>query len=522
MSPFGKRILLFTILVILVVGPQIPLSHAAAYTLTISTSRIQETNTPGVTLTLNVSGAVVGTIYTFRWNVTDPAGNIKTVANGALANSPILVLSVVYPRDFSGAAVTYNGTYRVNISQTNPTIIPSAVTGKFYAGLTDSLVYHRTGQVSILAQGYTANENITINISHAGVPATSFPRWQRADSIGILSYQWQQIPVSAPTGVYLVALTSAVTTKTPPDAQSFTILQTNVTISSLAVGQPLLQRSQIVDLQFTAAYPNGMQATTGLGRIRIVEPDGTTFHFINATYSSSINTFRGTYQIPLGSQVGAWVASIEVNAFDDGYGNVGPSTSALRGFAVQPASLTVTVLVANRTYTTGDVVTLYAKIITPGYYNFTSGTVLASISYQGRTVGSPLILSFDQTQGRWFNSFTINATNPSGAWLIRVTASDSYGNTGQGNSGPLTVTIAQQSSTFNYLILTVAILAVTMALLLSWIFFFGKNKVLRKVLKVDIQAIEREAAKVESRDFFKKVQEQVKQQKKTEEETKNG
>jgi hypothetical protein len=508
---------------ILAVGPQIPLSHAVeTYTLTLSTGRIQETNTPGVTLTLNVSSAVVGTFYAFRWNVTDPAGNIKSQVNGALASSTVFVLSVVYPRDFSGAAVTYNGTYRVNISQLNPIAIPSVATGKFNVGITDNLVYRRTAQVSILAQGYAANENITIRISNMGTPATGFPKWQRADANGLLSFQWQQVPVSAPTGVYTVALTGSVTIKTVPDTQSFTVLQTSLTLSQLLVGQALLQRSQIVDLRFTASYPNGLIASTGSGTVRIVEPDGTTFHFITASYSASTNSFRGTYQIPLAGPVGAWVANIEVNSVDDGYGNVGPSISSVRGFAVAPATLTLIVLVANKTYASADLVTLYVKIITPGNYNFTTGTVLASISYQGRTVGSPLILFYDQAQGRWFASFAINATSPSGTWLIIVTASDPYGNAGQGNSGPLTVAIPQQSSTFNYLLVTLGILAVAIAVLLAWIFFFGKNRVLRKVLKVDIQAIDREAAKVENRDFFKQIREQVKQQKKPQEDTKNG
>jgi len=37
---------------------------------------------------------------------------------------------------------------------------------------------------------------------------------------------------------------------------------------------------------------------------------------------------------------------------------------------------------------------------------------------------------------------------------------------------------------------------------------------LRRVLKVDLEAIHAEAKKVENQDFFKKVQEQLKQQKK--------
>src|SRR5712664_5006688 len=43
-----------------------------SYTLTLSSSRIQEANNPGVVMTLNVSGTTSGAIYGLAWNVTDP------------------------------------------------------------------------------------------------------------------------------------------------------------------------------------------------------------------------------------------------------------------------------------------------------------------------------------------------------------------------------------------------------------------------------------------------------------------
>jgi hypothetical protein len=123
-------------------------------------------------------------------------------------------------------------------------------------------------------------------------------------------------------------------------------------------------------------------------------------------------------------------------------------------------------------------------------------------------------LFYDQSRGKWVGSYTINSTNPAGIWQIQVNASDSYGNMGQGSTSTLVSIPAapQQSSTFNYLLVVVIALVGGLAVLVSWI-VFGRRRVLRRVLKVDLEAIHAEAKKVENQDFFKKIQEQLKQQK---------
>jgi hypothetical protein len=313
--------------------------HAAplTYALTMSSSRIQETNNPGVVMTLNVSNTMSGSLYGFSWNITDPSGSLSSFFSGAAANGPVLTLTAVYPRDFSGASVKYNGTYRVNIFQTYPAPTTLVATGKFYAGLTDSLVYQRTAQVFILAQGYASNENVTIRMSHAGIPVFGFPRYQLADTTGVFSYRWQ-IPVSTPLGSLNVSLTGQATVKKPPDSQIFVIQPTSVTISQLAANVTLLQGTQVADFSFSATYPDGSQANAGSATVRIIEPDGITSHFVNVPYNSTSKVFEGTYRISSSGPLGGWAAVIDSGAFGDGYGNVGPSTSVVRGFVVQPAS----------------------------------------------------------------------------------------------------------------------------------------------------------------------------------------
>jgi hypothetical protein len=422
-----NAVIIFLALAITFVAVQSPTVHAApSYTLTLSSSRIQEANNPGEVMTLNVSGTTSGAIYGFAWNVTDPSGTLSSYFSAGAANGPVLTLNAVYPRDFSGASVKYNGTYHVNIFQTYPAPTTLVATGKFYAGLTDSLVYKRTAQAFILAQGYTSNENITIRISHAGVLASGFPKYQLADTTGTFSYLWQ-IPVSTSLGSNNVSLSGQVTAKKPPDSQIFTVQPTSVSIMQLVANVTLLQGTQVADFAFSSTYPDGTQANTGSANVRVIEPNGITNHLVSATYNSTSKAFHGTYRLASSSPSGGWAAVIDPSAFDDGYGNVGPSTSIVRGFIVEPA---------------------------------------------------------------------VSSQTP-------------------------------PTSTVTYLLLVAVILmAAALAVVVSWVLFFGRKRIQRNVLKVDFQSIEREASRVENRDFFAKVHDQLKQQQqqqtKPEEDTKNG
>jgi hypothetical protein len=360
-------------------------------------------------MTLNVTNTISGNLYGFSWNVTDPSGTQSSFFSGGAANGPILTLTAVYPRDFSGVSVYYNGTYHVNIFQTYPSPTTLVTTGKFYAGLTDNLSYPRTAQVSITAQGYISNENVTIRMLHAGTPPSGFPKSLLANGSGAVNYLWH-VPVSTPIGAWNVTLTGQATAKKPPDSQIFTITPTTVSISQLTVNITQFQSSQKATFTFTATYPDGSQAKTGNATIRILEPVGSTIHTVTALYNTTVYAYEGTYQITPTSPPGGWAGIIDPNAFDDGYGNVGPSTTVVRGFAVQPNA----------------------------------------------------------------------SQNP-------------------------------QATTITFLLLTVILLAAALTVLVSWFWFFGGKKVRRSVLKVDFQSIESEAAKVENRDFYLKVHDQLKQ-----------
>jgi hypothetical protein len=478
---------------------------------------LQESNTARVLLILNVSNANTVANYAFTWTVKDPSGSVHQAANSTnVPHVASFVESVAYPGKFgSGASLSYTGVYAVWVNQTQPPLVGSTGVGtpvQFQVGLTDSLSYQRLLPVSIKAVYYFPGGNVTIKIAGLNGLVTGFPLNKTADTSGLLSYAWP-IPVSLPVGDYTLTLTGT-PVKTPPDVQSFSVIATNVTISSLTISRSLLQTSQTEDFRFSASYPNNVAVKTGSVILRLVEADGSTSHYVVMTYSSALNVFRGTFQIPLSSQVGPWAATVEVNSFDDGYGNKGPVSSVLKPFTVSPAILAVSTTTNYNNYTVGGIVVIYAIVVTPGGDNFASGAVTATTYHSSNQIGSPLSLFYDQSRGKWVGSYTVNSTDPAGIWQIQVNASDNYGNMGEGSTSTLVSIPAgpQQSSTFNYLLVVAIGLLVGFAVLVSWL-LFGRRRVLRKVLKVDLEAIHAEAKKVENQDFFKKVQEQLKQQK---------
>src|SRR6266567_701584 len=484
------------------------------YTLTESTSRLQESSTERVLLALNVSNANTLTNYAFTWHVKDPSGAMFQANNQTSApHSASFVESVAYPgKSGTTASLDLVGSYLVWVNQTQPPLVGSTGVGtpvQFQVGLTDSVSYQRTLPVSITASAYKPDSNVTVRISGQNGLVPGFPLNKTTNNNGDFSYIWPSIPPSLPVGNYTLTLTGT-PLKTPPDVQSFNVLSTNVTITQLIISQNLLQRSETEDFRFSATYPNGVQVKTGAVDLRLVEADGSTSHYVAMSYSSKLAAFHGTFQVPLSSQSGPWVASVDVNSFDDGYGNKGPVSSVLKPFSVSPATLTVSAITADNNYAIGDIVVISASVVTPGGYNFTSGTVTATTYYAARQIGSPLQLFYDQSRGNWIGSYRVNSTDPAGIWQIQVNATDPYGNVGQGSTSTL-VNAPQQSSTFNYLLVLVMALVGGLAILGSWV-VFGRRRILRRVLKVDLEAIHAEAKKVENQDFFKKVQEQLKQQ----------
>lgn len=409
-------------------GPSFVLSSLPA--------RIQEGAAGGVKLVLNVTNAINPSVYNFVWTVTDPAGTSKTSTNSTTSTTPSWLVFTNYPAAF-GASTNLVGVFKINVTETVHSAGASVATGQFQVGLTNNASYQRTTPVMIRASGYLPLDNVSINLTQGSTSVSNFPTALRADTNGIISLTWQTA-VATPLGSYLLTMSGASTpAKAPPDSQIFTVYPTNVTISGLWLNSGSVERSQTLEFRFNATYLNGSQVSSGSAPIRVTEPNGTN-HTITASYDSSLQTFRAFYATTLSSTTGVWIGTIDVNSFGDGLNNGGPLSPVFTNFNVQPASLTVSAVSYNSTYSSGMIVPIYARITTPAAASFTQGTVTATITSFGQKIAGPLSLVYDPSRSEWSGSYKVNATDPSGTWLVSITASDGYGNTGQ-NSASLSV-----------------------------------------------------------------------------------
>src|SRR5437773_10353365 len=161
----------------------------------------------------------------------------------------------------------------------------------------------------------------------------------------------------------------------------------------------------------------------------MVEPEYVTTHSVSAAYNPGMGMFQANYRIPLNSQIGTWASSIRAASFNDGYGNTGPLVGVTSGFNVQPAQLSVSFSVQNKTYSPGDVMAIYASVRGPDGSQFTSGTLTAFLSplNSATQIGSGVTLVYVSSQARWVGSTVVNYSDPAGVCLVNVNATDAYG-----------------------------------------------------------------------------------------------
>jgi hypothetical protein len=154
---------------------------------------------------------------------------------------------------------------------------------------------------------------------------------------------------------------------------------------------------------------------------------------------------------------------------------------------------------------------IYARISTPSTASFTQGTVTATITSSGKKIAGPLSMVYDPSRGEWSGSYKVNATDPSGTWVVTIAASDGYGNTGQ-NSASLSVnTTGTQNpaqsilSSWAFWLLVLALIVIGFGILMMR--FRGVS---HREVKLDVQAIKHQADQVKGDDFLQSIQAQLK------------
>ena len=478
------------------------------FAITVSPTWLGEAASSGTHLVLFVSNAQLGP-YTFNWTVTDPSGKLTSVSKNTLSTAASWNQTAAYPTDFTGT-LNLVGIYNINVAEILPSINSSVERATFQVGLTDNRTYQRNEIVHVNGAGYVPLDRVNVTFTHTGLPVAGFPTFRNATATGNVSFSWATHP-NTTLGGYTIQLKGASTPpKSPTDIQNFTVYPTNTTTTRLSISSGQVSRSEIQQFIFNATYLDGQQAATGLAQIILTEPDGTTNHIVTAHYDTVAKTLVSTFPTTLSSNVGLWTATLRADSYDDGYGNGGPSSPISTSFDLLPASLNVTSQPYLTAFGAGGTIVFSSKVLTPSGTNFNQGTVTATLTYAGLTVTGPIVLVYDATLGRWTGSYKVGVADPSGTWVLTLSASDVYGNTGQAEAFAIVNTSGGQNQapfglpTWVWLVAILAVLGTGFGMLI-----FRRRNVKHQKVKLDLEAIHRKANEVKGSDFLKSIQAQL-------------
>ena len=484
-----------------------------SYTIAFTPNRILESASSGVTISVTVTNAMFsgpGIPYAFSWTVVDPAGTSRSATSNVLSTTSSWSFSVSYPSSFSGASLNLPGTYTATVSETLPTPTSNVISGTFSVGITDSNSYQRTTLVRIQAGGYLPTDTVNVTVSRPGTIA-AFTTSKTPDTGGLVSTSWQTLPGTI-IGNYSVIVTGMTTPpKGVPDRQWFIVYPTNITVTNFGAGKTALQRSEVQSFKFNASYLGGQPFTQGSCAVDLTEPDHVTTHVASATYNSTLGVFAGIYNVPLNGQTGAWNATVRPLCLADQYGNGGPLRSSTLVFNVLPASLVVLLSSPNQIFGAGETISIQATILTPGGTSFSQGSTTATMTLSGGRVGTPVNLSYDTTRAQWVGTYKIAASDPSGAWLVTVSATDGYGNSGQ--SSVIDNVSVQGLGSTSSMFWSYLVIVLLVGLLGFIILITRKRGLARREVKLDLQAIKSQADKVKDDDFLKSIHAQLQRKK---------
>jgi PKD repeat protein len=383
----------------------------------------QEGNT--IALVLTVDGANA-TTYSFRFYVQDPSTKVVHSILENYTNSPNpqyqISIIVVYPSTSFQGLNSLVGQYLTWVDQVAPVAKSSVASSSFYFILTDGIEYQRTQTVNIQASGYNASETVTATIRPESSPTLVYNATLSASSSGLVITSWK-IPRNETVESYVVTLTGKSTIKNPPDIQGFSIVAAAMTIPTITASQSLYQRTETMQFSFEPTYPDGSNATTGTANVTLTDPTGIQVN-LTATYNATAKSFIATYKTLVNDNLGTWNASMAVNSFDDGSGNLGPNKSVESLPSLGAASFTIGANVT--TYVgIGQQLKLNATITYPDGTELQSGSVAAYLLYSGSpSVNDTVPIVFDSGLQFWIGSYTLQSTDPGGLWSLYIKASD--------------------------------------------------------------------------------------------------
>jgi len=178
-------------------------------------------------------------------------------------------------------------------------------------------------------------------------------------------------------------------------------------------------------------------------------------------------------------------------------------------FIIIPSSLALSPVVAT---TSASSLTISTSVTQPDGTSFSRGNVTGQFSISGTSVGAPIRLVYNQTQGKWTGIYQVQSSDSAGLWMLQVTALDPYGNNGQASTS-LSVTPPPPPPPPPPNSLTslwfLAVIAAIVAGALIGFTFLKRKRMLPPHLQVDLKDVDVEASRFMGQDFFKSIQEQL-------------
>jgi len=365
---------------------------------------------------------------------------------------------IAYPLNASAAL----GTYLVSLS-TSSTTDTAFATAHFGVWGPVYPVYQRTQSVNITGGGIFPGTGLRLTIRD---PAGNIVQQATLASTttGDFNQTWR-IPPDAITDVFTAFIDGTGVFDNPQQdyvsEAKFTVTQ--AVLSAKITQQPnaTYQRTQNAAISLALQYPDGTPVANSKSNVQPVTllRDQTTITSANLTLEDAAN--------------GVWMAQTKLWAnatpsakyrfempamsFDDGFGNKGGAADIYSNyFAVQNASLIISSqLNGTQIQIPFGQISIISKVTYPDGSPVTTGVVNVVVS-TGSSI-SALKSTYDPTVDAWRTSYssTIFDLVRAGTWTLRVTATDSLG-----NSGKATYDVAAQP--YLFIVLIVCVVAVVL------------------------------------------------------------
>jgi hypothetical protein len=329
------------------------------------------------------------------------------------------------------------GTYLVTIS--NSTTVDSAVARAHY-GIwgTSKYVYQRTETVQTSGGGTLPKASLKMTIQNP-TGAQVYDTTVAANETGSFRAIWK-IPPDAVTESYSILIHG---TGTRDDAATefvsiskFTVTPATLNVTVHAQPDGPYQRTQKVSAEFVIQYPDStpvikmreglMPVAFYVGQLKraelpLVASDTTSGIWAAERKIQRNATLETSYRFVM-----------VANAFDDGYGNIGPEKNVeTDSFTVLPATLQVSISVNSTQYQVPlDTVTAYVKANYPDGLPVTNATVRAWLNSAGSTANAST--TYHETAAVWVATyrFSLGDLARPGGWTLTVETADIYGNSG--------------------------------------------------------------------------------------------